>query len=167
MTIVEETPAHHAQVRATVAAAFGRDEEADLVERLRADGLVRLSLVALEGGEVAGHVLFATLAVEVDGKEVDAVSLAPVTVRPDRQRRGIGSALIRAGLDRLRAAGCGAVVVLGHPDYYPRFGFSAPLARKLASPFPGDAFMALELTEGALSGRAGSVRYPDAFGIGD
>jgi putative acetyltransferase len=166
MTIVEETPGHRAGIRAAIAAAFGREDEADLVERLRADGLVRLSMVALEGGEVVGHVLFTALPTEIDGRAVDAVSLAPVAVLPGFQRRGIGSALIRAGLEVLRERGCGAVVVLGHPGYYPRFGFSAPLARRLASPFPGDAFMALELAEGALAGEKGSVRYPDAFGIG-
>ncbi|HEV7367657.1 N-acetyltransferase [Arenibaculum sp.] len=170
MRIEEETQALAARIRAVLAAAFGGGNEADLVERLRADGLVRLALVALEDGEaedgeVVGHVVFSDLAVEVDGRKVDAVALAPVAVRPDRQRRGTGAALIRAGLERLRRDGCEAVVVLGHPRYYPRFGFSPALARKLAAPFAGDAFMALELAEGALAGAAGSVRYPDAFGI--
>lgn len=165
MTIEKENPALFPQIRAVLAAAFGGAGEADLVERLRADGLVRLALVALEDGEVVGHIVFSDLAVEIDGRKVDAAALAPVAVRPDRQRRGTGAALIRAGLEGLRRDGCEAVVVLGHPEYYPRFGFSPAPARKLAAPFAGDAFMALELAEDALAGAAGSVRYPDAFGI--
>jgi putative acetyltransferase len=93
------------------------------------------------------------------------VSLVPLAVRPDRQGRGIGSRLVAAGLALLRERGWAAVVVLGHARYYPRFGFSAELARKLASPFPGEAFMALELVPGALAGGAGSVGYPAAFGV--
>ena len=157
ITIAEEGPEHHAAVAALHRAAFGGPYEADLVAA---------SLVALEdGGVVIGHVLFSDLPVEVDGAPVRAVSLAPMAVRPDRQGRGIGTWLVAEGLPTLRERGRTAVVVLGHVRYYPRFGFSAELARKLASPFPGEAFMALELVPGALAGRAGSVRYPAAFGI--
>jgi len=88
-----------------------------------------------------------------------------MAVRPDRQGRGIGTRLVAEGLPILRERGRTAVIVLGHVRYYPRFGFSAELARKLVSPFPGEAFMALELVPGALSGHVGSVRYPAAFGI--
>ena len=83
----------------------------------------------------------------------------------DHQRRGIGSALVRAGLDAVREAGYRAVIVLGHPEYYPRFGFSPELAEKLASAFSGNAFMALELVPGALRGTRGKVTYPAAFGV--
>ena len=166
IAIAEEGPEHHAAVAALHRAAFGGPYEADLVERLRRDDLVAASLVALEdGGVVIGHVLFSDLPVEVDGAPVRAVSLAPMTVRLDRQGCGIGTRLVAEGLPILRERGRTAVVVLGHVRYYPRFGFSAELARKLASPFPGEAFMALELVPGALAGRAGSVRYPAAFGI--
>jgi putative acetyltransferase len=166
IAIAEEGPEHHAAVAALHRAAFGGPYEADLVERLRRDDLVAASLVALEdGGVVIGHVLFSDLPVEVDGAPVRAVSLAPMAVRLDRQGRGIGTRLVAEGLPILRERGRTAVVVLGHVRYYPRFGFSAELARKLASPFPGEAFMALELVPGALAGRAGSVRYPAAFGI--
>ncbi|WP_207480782.1 GNAT family N-acetyltransferase [Arenibaculum pallidiluteum] len=166
MTISEESLAHHDAVAALNRAAFGGEHEAELVRRLRADGLVASSLVALEGGDVVGHILYSELAVTVDGTPVRAVSLAPMAVRPDRQRRGIGSRLVAESLPLLRARGWGAVVVLGHPGFYPRFGFSAALAAKLASPFTGPAFMALELSPGALAGRAGQVLYPPAFGIG-
>ena len=166
IAIAEEGPEHHAAVAAVRRVAFGGPYEADLAEWLRCDGLVAASLVALEDGGVVGHVLFSDLPVEVDGAPVRAVSLAPMAVRPDRQGRGIGTRLVAEGLPILRERGRTAVVVLGHVRYYPRFGFSAELARKLASPFPGrPSFMALELVPGALAGRAGSVRYPAAFGI--
>lgn len=167
MHIQDETPEQRAQVHALNCAAFGRADEADLVERLRADGLVRLSLVAVDDGEVVGHILFTELPTRLDGRSVDAVALAPVAVDPRRQRGGVGSALVREGLARLAREGFEAAIVLGHPAYYPRFGFSAALAEKLASPFAGEAFMALELVEGALRGEAGEVRYPAAFGIDD
>jgi putative acetyltransferase len=96
---------------------------------------------------------------------VMAASLAPMSVRAYRQREGIGAALIRKGLEALLAQGCEAAIVLGHSGYYPRFGFSAALARKLAAPFNGENFMALELTPGSLAGNAGSVSYPSAFGL--
>jgi putative acetyltransferase len=101
----------------------------------------------------------------LDGRAVKALALAPMAVRPGLQKQGIGGRLIAAALDEARAVGAEAVIVLGHPDYYPRFGFSAALARNLASPFSGEAFMALELLPGALTGKQGSVSYPMAFGL--
>lgn len=166
MQIQEETPDQRVQVHALHCAAFGRADEADLVERLRADGLVRLSLVAVEDGDVVGHVLFTALPTRVDGRDVAAVALAPLAVDPHWQGSGVGSALVREGLARLARAGFEAAIVLGHPAYYPRFGFSAQLAAKLAAPFVGEAFMALELADGGLRGQGGEVRYPAAFGIG-
>lgn len=163
--IGNETLAHRASVRSLCEAAFGGAAEADLVERLHAEGLATLALVALDHGQVIGHVLFSPLAVEIDGRTVDAVSLAPVSVRPERQSEGIGSKLIRAGLEQLANLGVDAVFVVGHPPYYPRFGFSAALAERFSAPFQGEAFMALELIDGALHGESGSVRYPAAFGI--
>lgn len=135
-----------------------------LVEALRLDRHAAVELVAIERDAIVGHILFSHLDVTVDGRIVSTLSLAPMTVRPDRQRRGVGSALVRHGLDQARSLGWQAVIVLGHPDYYPRFGFAAELARKLAAPFSGDAFMALELTPGALRGTGGRIVYPPAFG---
>lgn len=165
MRIELENAGHHAGIDAVTRAAFAAGDEAELIERLRADGSVRLSLVAVDDERVVGHVMFTTLHVVVDGRLVDALCLAPVSVLPQYQGRGIGSILIREGLARSKALGCEAVVVLGHAAYYPRFGFSAALASKLAAPFAGEAFMALELVEGALAGDAGEVVYPPAFGI--
>lgn len=161
--IADDAPKFHAAISAVHRAAFGGELEAKLVERLRREGLALVSLVAIDVDEVVGHILFSELAVEIDGKPIAAASLAPMGVLPHRQRQGIGSQLVRTGLERLRQGIVAAVVVVGHPDYYPRFGFSAALARKLASPYAGEAFMALELTLGALAGSRGSVRYPAAF----
>jgi len=153
----------HASVRRVNELAFGQRAEADLVEALRAGGHARLSLVAEEAGEIVGHVLFSDLPI-VDGiRTIPALALAPLAVVPERQRRGVGSALVREGLRRSAESGYEAVVVLGHPAYYPRFGFSAQLAAHLAAPYAGEAFMAAELVPGALAGVAGAVRYPPPF----
>ena len=160
----DEAPADYAAIRAVNLAAFGGAEEADLIEALRPEGAVLLSQVAVQDGQVVGHILFSRMFVDTDDGPIDAVALAPVAVLPAAQRTGIGSALIRSGLDALRRRGERIVIVVGHPAYYPRFGFSAALARPLDSPFPGDAFMALELVPGALANVRGRVRYNKAFG---
>lgn len=163
MMIRDETEADRGDIRGLNQAAFGGNYEAGLVERLRSEELIRASLVAVEADNVVGHILFSTLSVTVDGWSVRAAALAPMAVAPGRQRRGIGSALVRAGLEAVTAQGFEAVFVLGHPAYYPRFGFSAAAASKLVSPYAGEAFMALELTPDALRGTVGAVTYPDAF----
>jgi putative acetyltransferase len=164
IAIREETQRDETAIAEVNRAAFGGDIEAHIVDRLRAEGLAVLSLVATSGDQVVGHILFSDLDVDVDGRRVPAVSLAPMAVLPDWQRQGVGSRLIEAGLAGLRAQGkAHTVIVLGHPGYYPRFGFSADLAQKLQSPYAGEAFMALELVPGALSGAQGTVRYPPAF----
>ena len=165
MTIREENKADFPEIVALTQAAFGGEYEATLIEKLRAAHLVIVSLVAVEEGSVIGHILFSKLEVEVDGRRVKAAALAPMAVRPDRQRRGIGSKLVETGLDGLRDRSYEAVIVLGHPDYYPRFGFSPSLTASLVAPFSGRAFMGLELMSGSLSGSRGSVEYPEAFGL--
>jgi len=119
----------------------------------------------LEGKAVVGHILFSDLAVQIDGRPISAASLASLAVRPDFRGRGIGTRLIVNGLRILRRRRKAAVIVLGDPGYYDRFGFSAELARKLSGPLKGKSFMALELVGGALDGLVGSVRYPAAFRI--
>lgn len=154
------TSADHSAIYKVVAAAFGQDDEAQLVDRLRADGDAIVELVADEGGTVVGHILFSRLGIGA----VTGAALAPLAVAADRQRRGIGDALTRAGIAQCRALGVPAIVVLGHADYYPRFGFSAALAAPLDAPFSGPSLMAIELTPGALAAGA-RVRYAPAFGI--
>jgi len=165
MHIRPEAPTDAPAIAALNREAFGGEYEAKLIERLRSDGLVAASLVALDGGNIVAHILFSQLFVELDGRSIRAVSLAPMCVCSARQRQGIGSALVRAGLGAVRKAEYQAVFVVGHIGYYPRFGFSSEVTAKLASPFPGDAFMAFELVPGALQGASGRVVYPAAFGI--
>jgi putative acetyltransferase len=146
-------------------AAFGSREEADLVDRLRTEGVVLVSLVAETRERIVGHILFSRMSIETTGGSVSAAALAPMAVLPAYQRRGIGGRLIRHGLNLLRERGEQIVIVVGHPEYYPRFGFSSDKARSLDNHFPADAFMAMELSPGALDGVCGRVRYPAAFGI--
>ena len=147
--------------------AFGGDVEAVLIEKLQAAGLIVSSMVAVSEDRVVGHILLSHLTVTVEGRRVAAVSLAPLAVLPGNQRQGIGTRLVRRGLEDVRNKGRTAVIVLGQPEFYGRIGFSADLARKLASPYAGPAFMALELVPGALAGRDGVVGYPEAFRAGD
>jgi putative acetyltransferase len=149
------------QIRAVNEAAFERTDEADLVDNLRAEGAVLLSLIAEVDDRIAGHILFSRMTIGL----VEAVALAPMAVLPEYHRRQIGSALVRRGLDELRNRAERIVIVLGHEHYYPRFGFSTDTARHLSSPFPKEAYMALELQSGALDGIAGHVEYPRAFGL--
>lgn len=165
MEIRPEDPSQEGSIDALHRTAFGGPYEGDLVRRLRSDGLVALSLVAVDGELLVGHALWSELEVEVDGSPVRAAALAPMAVLPGRQRAGIGSMLVREGSDILRDRGFEAVIVLGHTWFYPRLGFSAALASKLEAPFRGEHFMAMELAAGALSGTSGRVTYPAAFGL--
>jgi putative acetyltransferase len=163
--IRSEIAGDEASINALNRLAFGGPGEWQIIARLRQAKLIALSLVAEEKGRIVGHILFSWLPVRIDSRDVAAVALAPMAVHPDRQRRGIGSRLVREGLKRLPALGATAVIVLGHPHFYPRFGFSSAMARNLAGPFSGEAFMALELEPGALRGENGKVTYPAAFGL--
>lgn len=160
-----ETTADRDAVREVHCLAFGRVDEGILVDALRAEGSARVSLVAEEAGRVVGHILFSDLPIVGPQGKVEALALAPMAVLPDRQRRGIGARLVQDGLRACAEGGHRIVVVLGHPAYYPRFGFSARSAEKLQAPFSGAYFMALELVPGALEGVAGEVRYPPPFGL--
>jgi putative acetyltransferase len=162
--IRDATPSDLPAIRAIVRHAFGQADEADLVERLRADGDVLAELVAGDDTALRGHILYSRLAIERGGAALQAAALAPVAVLPAFQRAGIGAALIEAGNARCAALGLDAIVVLGHADYYPKFGFSAALAESLKAPFKGSHFMALELKPGALKD-GGQVRYAKAFGV--
>jgi putative acetyltransferase len=164
--IRREVQSDVAAISEVVRLAFGRDAEALLVVRLRDAGLVVASLVAEDKDALVGHVLFSRLPIHTDRGVIDALALAPLAVIPEQQRRGIGSMLVRDGLELLANDGESIVIVVGEPRYYSRFGFSAELTRNLRSPFRGEAFMALELVPRALAAVAGDVRYPAAFSSG-
>jgi putative acetyltransferase len=160
-----ETAGDRSAIRQVNEAAFGTSEEADLIDALRADGVVLASAVAEIDDQIVAHVLFSRMTVETSAGAVSAAALAPMAVTPAYQRRGIGSRLIGYGLDRMREIGERIVLVVGHPAYYPRFGFSSEHARAIDHPFPPEVFMALELVPGALDGVRGRVQYPRAFGL--
>lgn len=165
LSIRPESPTDHEAIRQVNRLAFGKDEEARLVDALRDGGYVQVSLVAERDEQIVGHVLFSDLPIITDSGTVPALALAPMAVVPKFQRQGIGSQLVRCGLDACRVQGHRIVIVLGHPEFYPRFGFSSDLARPLQSPFSGEAWMATELVPGALDGVAGRVEYPPPFGV--
>ncbi|MDO9338856.1 MAG: N-acetyltransferase [Caulobacter sp.] len=154
-------PADRRAIHAVVTAAFRQPDEADLIEALRADGDALLELVAADDGAVVGHILFSPLVTD-NGRRLAA--LAPLSVEPGRQKTGLGTALMEEGHRRLAAAGIEAVIVLGHPAYYPRVGYSADLAKAVTAPFDGPSFMALELAPGALS-QPLTITYARAFGL--
>lgn len=167
MTRIRDTRAEDAQaIREVNDAAFGGNEESALIDRLHDDGLVEVSLVAVEDGEIVGNIVFSTLEITdlEHNNPIRAVSLAPVAVAPTHQRLGIGSALINQGIEKCIELDIEAIVVVGHADYYPRFGFSAEIAECLKSPFSGKYFMVKPLKEGIFAEFSGIVIYPDAFG---
>jgi putative acetyltransferase len=143
--------------------AFGRNDEARLVDSLRNGGYGRISLVADVQGQTVGHILFSRLAIATDREDVEALALAPLAVLPTHQNRGIGSALVREGLRLGLERGHRIVFVLGHPEYYARFGFSPALASPIRSCYAGESFMAMELVPGALARLEGDARYPPPF----
>ncbi len=151
-------------VRTVNERAFGRPNEAALVDALRGTRGA-ISLVAAIGDRIVGHILFTPVEIGQPADSIVAAGLAPMAVLPEHQRQGIGSQLVRAGLDACRRRGYRAVVVLGHPQYYPRFGFAPAGTRGLTCEWsaPPDAFMALELDAGALSGARGVVKFRPEF----
>lgn len=151
-------------VRALNLAAFETPAEANLVDALREQARLLICLVAEEAGGVVGHILFSPVSL-AGHPERRIMGLAPMAVVPGHQRMGIGSALVRAGLERCRDLGFGAVVVLGHPSYYPRLGFQ-PAARfgiDCEYEAPEEAFMLVELVSGYLRGATGTVQFHPAF----
>ncbi len=167
IVIRSEQLADHAAIGDVNREAFGQEGEPRLVAALRdAEGFDKqLSLVALRDDAVVGHILFSAIDIVRDGGDVPALALAPMAVRPAFQRQGIGSALVRAGLEACRRTGHRMVVVLGHADYYPRFGFTSAGKCGVRAPFevPDEAFMVLSLVDGGLDDVAGVVRYSGPF----
>lgn len=155
-----------AAIDALLRRSFPAPDEARLVQRLCIDGDMVLTLVAddEETGELAGMVAFSRMNVEIDGKGVASLALAPVAVAAHYRRQGVAEALIQAGLRHLEDAGAMLCFVLGDPDYYERFGFSADWARGFASPYTGDYLMALPLQGGAMPcGLRGKAEHAAAF----
>jgi putative acetyltransferase len=164
ISIRNETGPDVAAVASVNRAAFGRPEEAALVDAIRgAPGAV--SLVAVDGNTVVGHILFTPVTIEQMDAGMRAAGLAPMAVAPERQRQGIGSRLVVSGLDACRAAGYDLVVVLGHPEFYPKFGFVTAASAGLRCEYdvPSEAFMVAELRRGSLARAGGLVQYLPEF----
>lgn len=162
--IRSETPEEYAAVHSINTLAFGSESEAALVDRLRAVH-PHISLVAVKDGQVVGHIFFSPVFVESENANFIAIGLAPMAVLPEFQNQGIGSQLVRQGLKECESQGHNVVFVLGHPNHYPRFGFSPAKVKGIGCeyPVPDEVFMVAELTPGALGGRTGLVRYMPEF----
>jgi putative acetyltransferase len=167
LTIRPEQPADHEAIFEVNRLAFGQPAEANLVQALRQSPafIPELSLIAVEDKQVVGHILFTRITVRSGYTTHAALALAPMAVLPECQRRGIGSALVKRGLADARHLGHDLVVVVGHPDYYPRFGFIPAEPLGIHAPFEvsAGAFMVLELRSNALVGVQGEVEYPPEF----
>jgi putative acetyltransferase len=166
LVIREETPRDVGQVRMINIAAFDRSDEADLVDALRAGCPEVVSLVAELDGRVVGHILFSPVTVPAGERTLQGMGLAPMAVLPEHQRDGVGARLVEEGLARLERAGCPFVIVLGHPGYYPRFGFERASTHGITCQWPevpDEAFMIRILSPLAMAGAAGVARYRPEF----
>jgi putative acetyltransferase len=165
ITIRPEQPDDFSTVFEINQRAFGRLEEAQLVEALRRVANPQISLVAVRDAQVVGHIFFSPVIIEGQNSSVHALGLAPMAVMPELQNQGIGSLLVKEGLNAARRLGQNIVVVLGHTKYYPRFGFEIASRKGLRCEFPApdEAFMVAELTPGALRGVSGLVKYLPEF----
>ena len=165
VTIRREQPMDFVATREVNLAAFPEPAEADLVEQLRANGKATISLVAIHSDRVVGHILFSPATVESSDGQVEVLALGPMAVAPELQGAGVGSLLVTTGLEQAKALGFACVVVLGHPSYYPRFGFRESSQFGITSEYevPAKYFMVAELEEGGLDGITGVVRYQPEF----
>lgn len=165
-SIRAERPGDASRIRRVHLQAFETAVEADIVDTLRTACPEGLSLVAEVGGEVVGHILFTPAVIDTGARQLRGVGLAPVAVLPAYQGRGIGSCLVRAGIERVRAAGHPFVIVLGHPGYYPRFGFERASRYGIACEYagvPDEAFMLLALDPESFENVSGVARYRPEF----
>jgi putative acetyltransferase len=155
----------HQDIRRVNELAFDQPTEADLVDALRTNAHPHISLVAIIEGRIVGHIFFSPVSIESETSSFSAMGLAPMAVLPEFQNQGIGSRLVEEGLKKCRELGQSIIVVMGHPNYYPRFGFIPAHLKGLRSEYdvPDDTFIVLELTENALAGRRGLVKYHPEF----
>ena len=168
ITVRHETPDDIEAVHRVEEAAFARPNEADAVDAVRRSGGATLSLVASIEDEIVGHIMFSPVRIETADGVLEVLGLAPLAVLPEYQRQGVGSMLTRAGLEECRALGAECVILLGHPDYYPRFGFelASHYGLRYPEPVPDEAFMVIELKKGCLAGRGGLVHFlPEWEGV--
>ncbi len=165
VVIREEREGDREAVYAVEAAAFARTDEAELVEKLKQADIALISLVAEAEGQIVGHIVFSPVTVVEENGRSPAIALGPLAVLPEFQNQGVGSHLTRAGLAACREAGQVVVFVLGHADYYPRFGFEVTRPYHIACEFdvPDEVFMVAELYLGALADVAGIVHYHQVF----
>lgn len=167
MKIRPETEDDLAAIHAVNVAAFETDAEARLVDALREHADPFISLLAERDGEVVGHIAFSPVTHSARA-DLRILGLGPMAVDPDLQKTGVGTFLVAKGLEECRSLGAGALVVLGHPEYYPRFGFepASQFGIKCEYDVPDEVFMAMELQEGYLADAVGLVKYHPAFGSG-
>ena len=165
MLIRPEVESDHAAVRAVNMEAFETAAESKLVDQLRERVSTFISLVAEEDESIVGHIFFSPVRMP-ERDDVNMMGLAPMAIRPEFQRKGIGSALVTRGIDECLQIGCEAVVVLGHPQFYSRFGFQSASRFQITSEYdvPDEYFMAKEIVPDALKGVSGVVKYHEAFG---
>jgi putative acetyltransferase len=161
LDIREERPEDIPSIRDVNNRAFGQQQEGNIVDALRSNGAVSLSLVATLDGRVVGHILYSPASVS----EVAGAALGPMGVFPEHQRQGIGSELVEAGNRHLKNAGCPFIIVLGHAAFYPRFGFRPGSARGIRCEWDvaDDVFMLLVLDEQQMQGVSGLAKYRDEF----
>jgi putative acetyltransferase len=166
ITIRKEQRGDEEQIRLVNTCAFGQPAEADVVDTLRKACPEGVSLVAVCEDKIVGHILFTPAVIEAKEKEIGGMGLAPMSVQPEFQRQGIGAKLVQAGLDEMRKAQQPFVIVLGHPEYYPRFGFARASRYGIVSQYdnvPDEAFMILVLDRVALKGASGIGKYRAEF----
>lgn len=169
LVVRAETPKDKAAIARVHEMAFGRPTEARIVDALRLSPhfIPALSLVAVDGAEIVGHILLSRITIRDGSTSHPALSLAPMAVLPGQQRHGIGSLLVRSALRRAAELGHRLVIVLGHVDYYPRFGFVRASTLGITPPFvaPDDAFMACVLVPGEAASIRGQVQFPPGFSV--
>ncbi len=163
--IREERPEDKIAIRKVNEQAFGQPQEANLVDTLRRNCGDLLSLVAVADEQIVGHALFSPVTVETDREKVLGMGLGPMAVLPGHQRQGVGTQLIKYGINKLRVDGCPFIIVLGHPEYYPRFGFKPASRHGISSEWqvPDNAFMVFVLDQSKMQGFTGVSKYRSEF----